>query len=318
MGPFENLDASVRGPLTSSTPSDATTRPRSHFITYAIISSVLSSVATLFKVQGVHHLPPLLAASVGVLFAGALTFVVLVVTRKVPTWVSLKQVGKPLLQLSFCRSFFSNIIFTTGLLHTTGVEAVFLTKMEPYLVIFWAWILDKHRPSGNHLALLVVHVAGAILLSAGSSTQAHGVSWFGDLLVVCAVVTAALSYRFAPKVTKVLNPLQTACVSETIGGLASLPIALALCPIELGPQQIEGWLFIAAHSILFYIFSIALLYASLNGIEGWLSSALRATGPVLATPIALIFFGETLTPVQLFGAATVLVTSALISKDKKK
>ena len=304
--------------MTPTLPSYTTRHPRSRFITYAIISSVLSSIATLFKVQGVRYLPPILAASVGVLFAGLLTFLVLAGTRNLPSWKSIKQVGKPLLQLSLCRSFFSNLIFTTGLLYTTGVEAVFLTKMEPYLVIFWVWILDKHRPSGNHLALLLVHVAGAILLSAGSSTQAHGVSWFGDLLVVCAVVTAALSYRFAPKVTKVLNPLQTACVSETLGGLASLPIALALCPIELGPEQIEGWLFIAAHSILFYVFSIALLYASLNGIEGWLSSALRATGPVLATPIALIFFGETLTLVQLVGAATVLLTSALISKDKRK
>ena len=292
--------------------------PRSRFITYAIISSVLSSVATLFKVQGVRHLPPILAASVGVIFAGTLTLLVLVALRNVPSWTSLKQVAKPLLKLSLCRSFFSNLIFTTGLLYTTGVEAVFLTKMEPYLVIFWTWVLDKHRPSGNHLALLVVHVAGAILLSVGSSSRVHGVSWFGDLLVVCAVVTAALSYRFAPKVTKVLNPLQTACVSELIGGLAALPIALCICPIELGPQQVEGWLYIAAHSILFYIFSIALLYASLDGIEGWLSSALRATGPVLATPIALIFFGETLTPVQLAGGATVLLTSALISKDKKR
>lgn len=299
-------------------PPHASGHPRSRFITYAIISSVLSSVATLFKVQGVQHLPPILAASVGVLFAGGVTFLALVAMRKVPSWRSLKQVTKPLIQLSLCRSFLSNLIFTTGLLYTTGVEAVFLTKMEPYLVIFWAWILDKHRPSGNHLALLFIHVAGAILLSAGSSTHGHGVSWFGDLLVVCAVVTAALSYRFAPKVTQALSPLQTACMSETIGGLAALPIALCVCPIELGPQQIEGWLYIAAHSILFYIFSISLLYASLNGIEGWLSSALRATGPILATPLALIFFGETLTPVQLVGGGTVLLTSALISKDKKR
>ena len=304
--------------MTPTVPLPDTCHHRSRFITYAIISSVLSSVATLFKVQGVRHLPPVLAASVGVLFAGILTLLVLAGTRQIPSWTSLKQVAKPLLQLTFCRSFCSNLIFTIGLLYTTGVEAVFLTKMEPYLVIFWAWILDKHRPSGNHLTLLVVHVAGAILLSAGSSTHMHGVSWFGDMLVVCAVVTAALSYRFAPKVTKVLNPLQTGCISELIGGLAALPIALWMCPIELGPQQIEGWLYIAAHSILFYIFSIALLYASLNGIEGWLSSALRATGPVLATPIALIFFGETLTPMQLVGGGIVLLTSALISKNKKK
>ena len=46
------------------------TRARSHFILFAILSSVLSSVATLFKVQGVKHLPPVLAAPVAFLFFG--------------------------------------------------------------------------------------------------------------------------------------------------------------------------------------------------------------------------------------------------------
>jgi drug/metabolite transporter (DMT)-like permease len=59
---------------------------------------------------------------------------------------------------------------------------------------------------------------------------------------------------------------------------------------------------------------MSLLYASLNGIEGWLSSALRATGPVIATPIAFLFFGETLTPIQIFGALVVIITSVLISR----
>ncbi len=72
------------------------------------------------------------------------------------------------------------------------------------------------------------------------------------------------------------------------------------------------------HAVLFYIFAISLLYASLDGIEGWLSSALRATGPLVAAPIAFIFFGESLGPVQMFGALIVLLTSALISKQEKK
>ena len=290
------------------------TTPRSRFIAYAIISSVLSSVATLFKVQGVKHVPPLLAAAGGVLFAGLLALCVLALTRNLPSWSAIKQVRVPLLKTAFCRAVFSNMIYTVGLAYTTGVEAVFLTKMEPYLVIFWSWILDKRRPSGNHLALLIVHVIGAILLSVGHRGLDGGISWFGDLIIVTAVVTAALSYRYAPQVTKVLHPLQTACLGELIGGIFTLPIALLISPLVFGPEQLTGWLFIGTHAILFYILAMSLLYASLNGIEGWLSSALRATGPVIATPIAFLFFGETLTPIQIFGALIVVVTSALISR----
>lgn len=287
---------------------------RSRFIAFAVISSVLSSVATLFKVQGVKHVPPLLAAAGGVLFAGILALIVLAASGKLPTLSAIKQVRAPLLRLVFCRAVFSNMIFTVGLTYTTGVEAVFLTKMEPYLVIFWSWILDKRRPSGNHLALLVVHVLGAVLLSVGNAGLQGGVSWFGDLIVVSAVVTAALSYRYAPQVTKVLTPTQTACIGELIGGLLTLPIALCISPIAFGPEQLLGWMYIGVHAILFYILAMSLLYASLSGIEGWLSSALRATGPVIATPVALLFFGESLTLTQIFGAVVVLLTSALISR----
>ena len=292
---------------------------RSRCILFAVLSSILSSVATIFKVQGVQYVNPLVAACAGVLFAGLLTLAYLAVTKDLPSWKSILSVRRPLFMLTMCRPVLSNTIFTIGLSYSSAVEAVFLTKMEPYLVIFWAWILDKARPTGNHLALLLVHVAGAILLSLGKSDIHGGVSWMGDLIIVCAVVTAALSYRYAPHVTTTLKPLQTAAVAETLGGLITLPLIFFAPPMTFSHHEMVAWMNLGIHSILFYILSISLLYASLQGIEGWLSSALRATGPLVATPLALLVLGETLTPTQIVGALTVLVTSALISKrDKKK
>lgn len=296
-----------------------TSLSRSRCILFAILSSILSSVATVFKVEGVQYINPLVASSVGVLFAGVLTLAYLFATRDLPSWRSLVSARHPLLMLTLCRPILSNTIFTIGIAYSSAVEAVFLTKMEPYLVIFWAWLLDRKRPSGNHLALLLIHVAGAILLSVGNGGLHGGVSWFGDLIIVCAVVTAALSYRYAPRVTTHLKPLQVAAVAETLGGFATLPLIFLAPPLTFSHQEMVGWMYISVHSILFYILSISLLYASLQGIEGWLSSALRATGPLVATPIALLFFGDTLTPTQFAGALIVLVTSALISKrDTKK
>lgn len=291
----------------------------SRCVLFAVLSSILSSVATIFKVQGVRYLDPFIASSVGVLFAGVLTLIYLAATKSLPSWKSMVAVWRPLLMLTLCRPILSNTIFTIGIAYSSAVEAMFLTKMEPYLVIFWAWILDKVRPTGSHLALLLIHIAGAILLSLGKSDLHGGISWMGDLIIVSAVVTAALSYRYAPHVTKSLKPLQTAAVAETLGGILTLPLILLAPPLTFSHGEMIGWMNLAVHSILFYILSISLLYASLQGIDGWISSALRATGPLVAAPLALIFLGETLTPIQVVGALAVLVTSSLISKrDKKK
>lgn len=303
-------------PIATNTQDSADRHTR--YVLFAIASSVLSSVATIFKVQGLHYINPLAAACVGVLFAGVLTFVYLAITSNLPSWKSIIEARKPIIQLTLCRPIISNIVFTIGLSYTSAVEAIFLTKMEPYLVIFWIWLLDRVRPTGNHLVLLLLHVGGAILLSAGSHGMNHGVSWLGDLVIIVAVFSAALSYRYAPQVTRSLKPLQTAAVVELLGGLVTLPVLFFVPAPTFSHQELIGWMYVGVHSIVFYILSISLLYASLQGIEGWLSSALRATGPVVATPVAMIFLGETLTPIQALGAITVLVTSALISKRDAK
>jgi drug/metabolite transporter (DMT)-like permease len=291
---------------------------RSRCILFAVLSSFLSSSATILRVQVVHSIHPLVAACIGVLFAGVLTLGFLAVTRNLPSWQSMMDVRRPLMMLTLCRPVASNVIFSFGIVYTSSVEAMFLTKMEPYVVIFWAWLLDRVRPSGNHLLLLLVHIAGAILLSVGHQGLHGEVSWVGDLIIVCAVFMAALSYRYAPQVTKSLQPLQTAAVAETIGGLITLPLIFFTPPMVFSEEVMKAWVLLGIHSIMFYIFAISLLYASLQGIEGWLSSALRALGPLVAAPIALIFFGESLTPLQGIGAVTVLVTSALISKRDGK
>jgi drug/metabolite transporter (DMT)-like permease len=291
---------------------------RSRCVLFAVLSSVLSSVGTLFKVQGVRDLHPVLVAAVGLLVAGSITLLYLAATRQLPSRTNLKAVSIPLLKLTFYRSILGNLLFTIGLTMSTGVEVVFLTKMEPYLVIFWVWLLDSKRPSTNHLLLLLIHIIGAVLLAAGGKSLTTGVSWWGDLLVVGGVVTAALSYRYAPLVTSHLSPLQTASLAELIGGVLILPFALLLCSFDFGAREQTAWCYIGVHTVLFYVFAIPFLYASLKGLEGWLSSALRAVGPLVAAPIALVFFGETLTPVQVVGAVVVLVTSALISKQERK
>lgn len=290
---------------------------RTRCILFAILSSVLSSVGTLFKVEGVKTVPPLLAASGGVLFAGMLMWVYLLFARKMPRWAAIRQVARPLVMLTLCRPIFSNILFTVGISMSTGIEAVFLTKMEPYLVIFWVWLLDHKRPSSSHLLMLIVHVLGAIMLSAGGKSYSGAVSWAGDLIIIAGVVTAALSYRYSPRVTTVLSPVQTATLAETVGGLVTLPLALIFCPLRFSAEEQVGWMYLCVHSVMFYVFAVALLYASLRGIEGWLSSALRATGPVVATPIALYYFGDSLSSVQVIGALIVLGTSALISRGER-
>lgn len=287
-------------------------------ISFAVLSTTLSSIGTLFKVRGVHLVPPVPGAIGGVLFAGILSLLYLAWRKQLPSLKDLRRVAKPLVCLILCRPVFANILFTIGLSMSSGIKAVFLTKMEPYLIIFWTWVIDGVRPSRKHLSLLIIHLFGALLLSVGNFTELGNGGHLGDLIIALAVITAALSYRFAPRITAVLNPIQTSTVSELLGGLITLPLAFLYAPTSFGPEEQWGWICIGIHSILFYAIAIPLLYASLHRIAGWQSSALRAVGPIIAAPIAWIGFGERLGPSQIVGALVVIVTSALISKSERR
>ncbi len=289
----------------------------SRYILFAILSSCLSSTSTLFKVQGVAVIDPVLAATVGVLFAGIISWSYLIIRKQIPKWQNIRQVIIPLCKLTLCRPVVSNILFTIGLSMSSGIKAVILTKMEPYLVIFWVWVLDGKRPSNKHLLLLVIHILGAALLSMGEVTMVSGVD-FGDLIIIIAVITAGLSYRYAPQVTKFLTPVQTSTITETAGGLLTAPLALFFCPLIFTADHLAGWGYIGIHAIMFYVIAIPLLYASLQGLDGWKSSALRATGPLIAVPIAWVFFGERLGFWQIIGALIVIITSGLVSRAEKK
>ena len=70
--------------------------------------------------------------------------------------------------------------------------------------------------------------------------------------------------------------------------------------------------------MLYSLASQALWYASLKTVQGWMVSALRALGPLLAAPVAFFLFGETLEPMQLVGAAIVLLTSLLMAREHFK
>ena len=76
-----------------------------------------------------------------------------------------------------------------------------------------------------------------------------------------------------------------------------------------------GMNYLLVYIALFYVFALPMWYASLQTVKGWIVSALRAIGPVLGAPFVYIFFGQTLSPLQIISAILVLLTSILIAKE---
>lgn len=286
-------------------------------IALAVASSVLSSIGWVFQGAAVGALDPLSVAAIQGILSGVVYFVYLRPFRaRIPT-ESLRRHARELLIFILLRAVFGAILLNYALEVSGSIKVMFFTKLEPYFILFWMWLIQNKTIGRYHLALLLVHIAGAVLLSVGNDLQ-FGAAQFGDLLLVLAMGMLSFSQLYVSKLSQEVGPTHLNGLSSLASGLLLLLPALVISPVTVwNPLQI-GWAYVLIVVLLFNVISMTMWYAALRYLEAWLVSAVRAVGPVFAAPVAWLLFGEMLTSVQIVGALIVLVTSAILAKDQRR
>lgn len=239
--------------------------------------------------------------------------------RKFPSRHELFSQWKPFLLVLFLRNIFGFLVFTWALLMTSSAKVMFLTKVEPYLVLFLHWLLYNERIPRNDLLLLLVHVLGAILLSTGGEFHLQ-IEQMGDLLVFLGILANSLMYRPGKILADAWGASTVTVLSGFAAGLLLLPFAIFFQSADFAwtaSHQI-GFSYLLLTVVIYYVISSTLWFYSLQGVAAWLNSALRCVGPVVAAPLAYFLFGKTLTFSQLLGASIVILTSLLLLRSNRK
>ena len=285
----------------------------------AVISPFFSSISTIIAAQALKSLNPLATRSFGAIFASVVLFVILTLNREKINIKSFRSSLSDILKLILLRPLIGNILLVYGLSLTSGIKAIFFTKVEPYFVLIWSWILRKEKITPKHVILLFFHIVGAIILSTGDSFKI-GKTQIGDMLIIVAMMFLSLSYFYAEKVSKKFGARKIIIVTEGITGVILLPLIVLFIPSGkyLSPDLIIPWFYMAVSVLLFFVLSLTLWYSSLKSVKGWMVSALRSVGPILGAPVAWLVFGQKLTPVQIGGGLIVLITSTLIAYEHLK
>lgn len=288
-------------------------------IAASLISTILSSYAWVTEQEAVLALSPLAVASISMLMGSAILLMCARLTQRLPSWETMLSEKRTFLVLLISRTFVGQIFVIYALTATSASKIMFLTKVEPYLIVFWVWLTTREGVSRYHLFLLAIHIVGAVLLSTGG-TFTLSVDQLGDLLVFAGVAANAVSYVPAQRLAKRWGAYATSGWSALIGGTVLFPIALLLepNPFIFTDRALVGWTNLIVTVIIFYVLSTVLWYYSLTGLKAWMASAIRCVGPVVAAPIAYLFYEQALTGVQIFGAVVVLLTSVLMVSAKDK
>lgn len=281
---------------------------------FAIISPLVSGIATILLGGASKLLHPLVILSFGPLIGGIILALLLLSRGENFKAREIKESSKDLALLIIFRQVIGWLLFVIALTFTDAIKAIFLTKVEPYFVLFWHWFLKKEKVEPRHLILLAIHISGAILLSTGGKFNVLGKEQLGDLLIIASMGTSSLSYIWATNVARKMGAIKTNSFMLLTAGLLFLPFAPFVSPVS-GWTHPTGWVYLTLYAVLFSTIGLTFWFASLKTVKGWIVSALRALSPLLGAPFAYFLLGETLSIIQIIGGLIVLATSFLIAKE---
>ncbi len=215
--------------------------------------------------------------------------------------------------LGFTGIFAYNVFFLYAMKYTSAVNGSLITAVNPIVTAILATLLLKEKFTTRLAGGALLSFIGVVLVtSAGSWQTIRSFKFnFGDILILCSVISWSLYAIVGKTVSTSFSPLITTFYGFLTGTLILLPFGLFSKP---GPAAIPsaGWPAIAAVLYLALIGSVLAFFWWNKGVAtlGASRSSIFINLIPVATIIISLFFNEPITPVQIAGC--VLVIGAVV------
>jgi drug/metabolite transporter (DMT)-like permease len=249
------------------------------------------------------HMPGLASAFYRVFFAAILLWPCLLFTG-----VRLRSLDNATLRLAALGGlFFAGDVglYNIAVLHTTAGGATILGNNAPVFVGLLSWIITRKAPPRYFWIVLAIATSGAALIMRVDAKHV-GLEFTADLLAVGTSVCFALYLV-------VTQRLRDRCDAGTLLALSSTASAAALLLVALFTHttlkipMASSWSAVIGLAVVCQIVGYFSLTYALGHLPATVTSViLLAVGP-LAALLALIVFGERMTPSQVLGGLLVLL-----------
>jgi drug/metabolite transporter (DMT)-like permease len=249
------------------------------------------------------HMPGLASAFYRVLFAAAFLWPVLLFSGAKP-----RSIDKSTLRLAALGGiFFAGDVglYNIAVLHTTAGGATLLGNNAPVFVGFLSWIITRKAPPRHFWIVLAIATAGAALIMRVDARHT-GMGFTGDLLAVGTSICFALYLV-------VTERLRGRCDTGTLLALSSTASAAVLLLVALVTHttlRIPGasaWAALLGLALVCQVVGYFSLTYALGHLPATVTSIILLAIAPLTALLALILFGERMTPLQVFGGSLVLL-----------
>jgi drug/metabolite transporter (DMT)-like permease len=194
-------------------------------------------------------------------------------------------------------------LFFTALERIDASLLALVLYTYPAFVTLAAIGLGRETPSRRRIGALLVSSGGLALVLLGAG--AGGFDWLGAAMGVGAALSYTGYILVSDRVGAGIEALPLAALVTTGAAVTFGVVAAASGSFDTGFQS-EGWVLLAAIALVSTVMPIVLFFAGLQRVGPSMAAILSMLEPPVTVALAFAAFGETLTGVQLLGAALVL------------
>ncbi|MEL6581056.1 MAG: EamA family transporter [Cyanobacteria bacterium J06607_15] len=208
---------------------------------------------------------------------------------------------------------FQALLFVAAYRLPGGVAAT-AGSIQPLLVVFFAWLLLKQKPSQRAIVAAIMGFVGVGLLVLSPAAEL-------DTIGIVAAIAGAGAMGLGTVLVKLWQPPVSLIVFTawqlTVGGLVLLPIALITegTFTEITRTNLWGFIYLG---LIGTGLAYALWFRGISKLNATAVAYLGLLSPVVASLIGYFFLQQTFTSIQLLGIILVLIAVLLGQQNQAK
>lgn len=213
----------------------------------------------------------------------------------------------------------NQIMFFTGLNHTTPVDAAIINSVNPMLVLVFAALLLSEKISGSKVIGLILGASGALLLILfGNPAGLHGGGIRGNLFILINTTAWSLYLVISKPLMMKYNPLILMRWIFMIGLIAVLPFTISQA-LDIDFSGFTGYTWFSIGYIILgttFLAYFGITY-SLKRLSPPVVAYYSYLQPVFVALIGILMFVEKISWIKIISALLVFVGIYFVIKKKE-
>lgn len=209
---------------------------------------------------------------------------------------------------------------TWGVSKSLASNGAILNLLIPAISAVLASVMLKERITWLRVGSLIIGLGGVLLLSIGDIKQAsfRDLRFLeGNFLILGGCLGSSFYNVYCKGLMRRFTEIEILIFSYITASIASLPLLVFVEPFSFdGFRQFDwqSWAAFIFLALFMYGASMLLFFKALQHLDVTTASASLYLVPVFGVLLAAALLGERLTPLALFGAVIVLISTILIMK----